>query len=67
MPSQALGVQKRVKYFSKKVVHTHCCGHNLNLEVVLASKIPVVHNVLDIAKNLSKLFVKVCIYYFHMS
>ena len=56
MPSQALGVQKRVKYLSKKVVHTHCCGHNLILEVVLASKIPVVHNILDIAKKLFKLF-----------
>ena len=60
MSSKAVGVQKRVKDHFKKAVYTHCCGHNLSLVVVSACKIPVVHNVLDIVKEVSWLFVKVC-------
>ena len=67
MSSQAVGVQKRVKDLCKKAVYTHCCGHNLSLVVVSACKIPVVHNVLDIVKEVSRLFVKVCFYCFNVS
>ena len=67
MSSQAVGVQKQVKDLCKKAVCTHCCGHNLSLVVVSACKIPVVHNVLDIAKEVSWLFVKVCFHCFNVS
>ena len=60
MSSQAVGVQKRAKDLCKKAIYTHCSGHNLSLVVVSACKIPVVHNVLDIVKEGSWLFVKVC-------
>ena len=67
MSSQAAGVQKRVKDLCKKTVYTHFCGHNLSLVVVSACKIPVVHNVLDIVKDVPQLFVKVCFYCFNVS
>ena len=67
MSSQAVGVQKRVKDLCKKAVYTHCCGHNLSLVVVSACKIPVVHNVLEIVKEVTRLFVKVCLYCFNVS
>ena len=67
MPSQAVGVQKRAKDLCKKAIYTHCSGHNLSLVVVSACKIPVVHNVLDIVKEVSWLFVKVCFHCFSVS
>ena len=67
MPSQAVGVQKRAKDLCKKAIYTHCSGHNLSLVVVSACKIPVVHNVLDIVKEVSWLFVKVCFHCFSLS
>ena len=65
--SQAIGVQKLVKDLCKKALYTHYCGHNLSLLVVSACIIPVVHNVLDVVKEVSRLFVKVCFYYFNVS
>ena len=67
MSSQAVGVQKQVKDLSKKAVYTHCCSHNLSLVLVSACKIPAVLNVLDIVKEVSRLFVKVCFYCFNVS
>ena len=67
MFSQAVGVQKRVKNLCKKAVYTDCRGHNLSLVVVSACKILVVHNVLDIVTEVSRLFVKVCFHYFNVS
>ena len=36
MSSQAVGLQKRVKYLCKKAAYNHCCGHNLSLVTVSA-------------------------------
>ena len=67
MSSQGVGVQKGVKHLCKKAFYTHCCNHNLSLVVVLACKISAVQNVLDIVKEVSRLFVKVWFYDFNVS
>ena len=54
------GVQKQVTNLYKKAV----CSHNLSLAVASACKIPVVPNVLDIAEEVSQLFVTVYFYCF---
>ena len=49
------------KFESRQLVkkqQTHCCGHNISLVVVTACKLPLVQNVLDRVKEISRLFVK---------
>ena len=40
--SEAVGVQKGTKTMCEKAVCTHCCGHNLNLVITIACKIPII-------------------------
>ena len=54
MSSQTVRVQKQVKDLCKKAVYTHCCGHNSSLVLFSACKIPVVHNFIDIVKEVSR-------------
>ena len=58
MPSEAVGVQARIKALGKKAVYTHCCRHNLNLVIVSAFKFPVIRNVLDKVQEVAQMFIK---------
>ena len=59
MSSEAVGVQKQIKKLCKEAVYTHCCGHNSNLVIATACKIPVIQNTLDIVKEVTMMFLKV--------
>ena len=59
--SQAVGVEKRVKDLCKKANYTYCYIHDLSLVVVLTCKILVLDSVLNIVKEVLRLFVKVFI------
>ena len=59
MLSEAVGVQKQIKKIFEKAAYTHCCGHNLNLVITTACKIPIIQNTLDIVKEVTMMFVKV--------
>ena len=59
MLSEAVNLQKQIKELGEKVVYTHCCGHNLNLVITVACRIPKNQNTLDIVKAVTMIFVKV--------
>ena len=59
MSSEAVRVQNQIKKLCEKAVYTHCCGHNLNLVIITACKIPITQNNLDIVKEATIMFVKV--------
>ena len=51
MSSEAVGVQRIIKNnSSEKTVYTHCCGHNLALNICTACKL-VIRNALDTVKD----------------
>ena len=59
MLSEEVGLQKQLKELCEKAVYTHCFGHNLNLLITAAYKMPKNQNTLDIVKVVIMVFVKV--------
>ena len=58
MSSEAVGVQRIIKNnSSEKTVYTHCCGHNLALNICTACKL-VIRNALDTVKDTCVMFVR---------
>ena len=59
MSSEAVGVQKQIKKLCEKAVYTRCCLPDLNLVITTTFNSPMIQNTLDIAKEVTMMFVKV--------
>ena len=59
MSSEAVGVQRIIKNNScEKSVYSHCCDHNLALDICTACKRVMIRNALDTVKDTCMMFVR---------